>query len=191
MPQTISSDNMTVQSSDESWKAWLQRRGDQLLSVHFIITILVLSFWMVALNGPLSALSEIYIRLAETGATDNLSKVIAEISGSAITISGIFTTILGLVLGHFFGQRGQENAERARDLAEQSHDEVIEEIEEDSEFATGEIEGLTADLVLSNAAVSQLIEVLDKYVPDGIEVDDDSPVGRLLATEDESSEDYD
>lgn len=191
MPQTISSNNVTVQSSAESWKAWLQRRGNELISVHFIITILILSFWIVALNGPLGALSEIYGRLPETGATENLSKIIAIITDSAITISGLFTTILALVLGHFFGQRGQETAERARVLAELSHDETIEELEEDSGAATTVIEDLTASLELSNAAVSQMIEILEEHVPEGVEVDDASPVGRMLATDEEFSDDND
>ena len=185
MSQTISSDNDTVQPRAESWKAWLQRRGNELLSVHFIITILVLSFWFFALSGPLSALSDLYNRLPETGVTENVSAIISKISESAMIISGLFTTVLGLVLGHFFGQRGQETAEIALALTEQDHDETIDELEEDTDVATAEIEDLTNNLELSNAAVSQLIEVLEEYAPEGIEVDDDSPVGRLLAIDEE------
>jgi len=135
----------------------------------------------------LSGLSEVYSRLPENGTTDNLSEVVGVITESATTISALFTTILGLVLGHFFGQRGQESAERARVLAEKSHDETIEDLEDDSGAAATVINELISSLELSNAAVSQTLGILEEYAPDGVDVDDASPLGRLLASDEESS----
>ncbi len=166
---------------EKSWKLWLQ----DLLTVHFIIAVLILVFWIYALNKPLTALADIYGKIEEIKDLELYSQAITKITGSTVTISGIFTTVLGLVLGHFFGQKGQAAAEEARDSALQRKQQTVKDLEESADVADDGIEELTESLALRNKALEQLITLL----PEGTEVDEDSPFGKLLSQNDSENND--
>ncbi len=177
MPK-VQSNNDVIQQ-DNSWKSWLQN----LLTVHFIITIFILVFWFYALSAPISALSDIFQKLTGSDSMEPFAQAITKITGSAVTISGIFTTVLGLVLGHYFGQKGQEAAEEARDSAMHRKELTVDDLEEGTNLAESRIDELTDSLALSNDALEQLFKIL----PEGTEVDEDSPVGKLLSQADEEN----
>lgn len=175
--------NENIDSNALSWKAWFQIRLVDFCSVHFVITLLILSFWIHALSSPLEALSAIYLKIGVSSENVSpLTNALGEITGATVTISGIFTTLLGVVLGHYFGQRGQAAAEQARELALDRSNDLVDDIEESSDFAEENINELTDQITLSNAAVDQLLGLVQL---DALEVDEDSPLAKLLLTQTE------
>ena len=109
----------------------------EFLNPHFAITIIIVVLWAVAIYPPISVLagclrasSERIGDFASAGADGGISIedatkrfegvsgasgiMIAHAKEAVASISAVFTTVLGLVLGHYFGQRAEmARAQRA------------------------------------------------------------------------------
>ena len=51
-----------------TWTEWAQRTISEFLNVHFVITLVVLYFWMWALGAPLDSLAKVILSLTATDA---------------------------------------------------------------------------------------------------------------------------
>jgi hypothetical protein len=99
------------------------------------------------------------------GVIEALSKV-----GETVTlVSALFTTIVGTVVGYYFGQRGQERAEKALVEGEMERAHVTGAAAETAGDAVENLESLN-DALLDAVAL----------IPDDAEIAADSALGRML-----------
>lgn len=171
-------------NTERPWSVWSQSLGDRFLNPHFVITILLIAFWLSAIWLPFRGLLPLYQALAAATTEAQQKLALASLEGltaNAVAISGIFTTVIGVVLGHYFGQRGIENAERAQEEARESTREVAEAFDAQTDALTDELRKAGEDIELRNSAIEQAVSLLAG--PDGeLEVEDGSPLARLFST---------
>lgn len=179
---------MSPAENDESSAnlvSWSQEIAGRFLSVHFVITVLLLGFWLWALVGPLSALNELYPKLTDAQTAQAATDAIEAVLKSAGAVSALFATVIGVVLGYYFGQRGVESAESAQARAEQLKGEVADDFEEDGEALAETVEDLNQQLDLREAAIHQAVGLLDGL---RVEIDSESPLAELLFPEEGEEE---
>lgn len=166
-------------SVEESWSRWWKRVLSPFISVHFFITMVVIYIWISSISKPLDALAASYGILADEAQAAAAKNAIDVILESTTIVSGLFTTVLGLVLGHYFGQRGQEAAERALSEVESVQESVLTELEEEEELMQQQLSDLNSDLQEQNDALCQALETLKATAPDA-EIDTSSALAELL-----------
>ncbi|MBV1879086.1 MAG: hypothetical protein KUG79_15705 [Pseudomonadales bacterium] len=169
-----------------TWDTWLQEILAGLLSAHFIIAAMIIIFWFTALSGQLDILKEIQLNLVGKNSADidAAKSLIGEVTDTAIIVSGLFTTVLGLVLGHYFGQKGQQVSDKARHYAEQGRAQLADKVSDEEDMVVEQLAGLTEALEMSNDAVTQLVDILDSEIEgglEGIELEPNSPIMRMIA----------
>ena len=99
------------------------------------------------------------------GVIEALSKV-----GETVTlVSALFTTIVGTVVGYYFGQRGQERAEKAL---------VGGEMER--ALVTGAAAEKAGDAVENLGSLDDALLDAVALIPDDAEIAADSALGRML-----------
>ena len=160
-----------------AWRVWIQKTLSEFLNVHFAITLLVLLFWIYAIGGPLESLSTVIegLSAAPIDKLETRLDAIDRVVAAVTSLSGVFTTVVGLVLGHYFGQRGQE---RARVAAEERSESAFESLDETTDETTEVIEEQAEQLDRTQSALSVAIRMLD-----GSEEPDLETVARLLGVE--------
>ncbi len=163
----------------ETWSEWWKRVLSPFVSVHFFITIVVMFFWISSIGKPLNALHASYGALAEEAKVAVAENAIDVILKTTTMVSGLFTTVLGLVLGHYFGQRGQESAERALSEVESAHDSLLTDLEGEEELMGQQFSNLKGDLQDRNEILLQALEALKANAPDA-EIDPSSALLNLL-----------
>lgn len=136
--------------------------------------------WLFALRGPLASLSAILLKVVdENGAiNDGAVAALSKVSETITLVSALFTTIVGTVVGYYFGQRGQERAEKA--LAEDRM-EFLRESSVDAEAAdesVADIDALRNQAELLDRAVAEAVDLL----PEEVQIDPDSALGEMLST---------
>jgi hypothetical protein len=82
---------------------------EELLTPQFLLALLVVGGWLVALAGPLSHVSD------EFGSGDG--EAITELVQNVLALSGLFSPVVGAVFGYYFGAAGTKRAERQADEA--------------------------------------------------------------------------
>lgn len=165
--------------SVEGWGEWFRRVLGQFLSVHFVITIIVLFFWVFALRIPLEALEPVYAQLTGNGTADIAENAIEVITSATTAVSGLFTTVLGLVLGHYFGQRGQEATELALSQANIVQENLIEEMEDKGDVSVAVTDELATELESSEEALNQALQIIYEHAPN-VEIAENSELGKIL-----------
>ncbi|MBQ34828.1 MAG: hypothetical protein CME04_00415 [Gemmatimonadaceae bacterium] len=172
----------------KSWKLWFQEIVGRFLSVHFVITLLLVGFWLWSLTGPLNALNALYPKLTDSQSSEAAVGAIEAVEKSAGIVSALFTTVIGVVLGHYFGQRGVERAENAQAHAEKLREEVADDFVEDGEALLETVEDLGKQLDLRDDALLQAVELLEER---SVEIDSGSPLASLLTEVEVEAEDDD
>lgn len=177
------------QAVNGGWHRFARATIAELLSPHFIITVMVLVVWIWAIAGPLRALSgftgEVGTQLlAEGKIPEDFEIVKAQLRDDITTVSALFTTLLGLVLGHYFGQRSEAKVaageREQRERVVQNRD----DIQVDAVELIGELEN---ELRLKDQALTEVADLLD-----GKEVPDDSALATVLgARPDDGTADLD
>ena len=89
--------------------------------------------------------------------------------------------MIGVVLGHYFGQRGVERAESARARAEKLKEEVADDFSEGGGAHVETVQKLNQQLDLRDAAIKQAVGLLEE---NAVGVDSESPIAKLLFSED-------
>ncbi len=173
----MQSQNDNGRAVNGGWHRFARATIAELLSPHFIITAMVLVLWIWAIAGPLRALSgftsELGTRVIQEGSIpDDVEIIKAQLRDDLTTVSALFTTLLGLVLGHYFGQRSEAKVaageREQRERVVQNRD----DIQVDALELIGELEN---ELQLKDQALSEVADYLD-----GKEVPDDSALATVL-----------
>jgi hypothetical protein len=143
-----------------------------LLTVHFFITLFVLLAWLFALQGPLASLSELLRKVVTDDGTVNegVIEALSKVGETVTLVSARFTTIVGTVVGYYFGQRGHERVEKALVEGEMERAQVIGAAAETAGDAVENLKSLN-DALLDAVAL----------IPDDAEIAADSALGRMLA----------
>ena len=100
-------DNPTV----HPFWTWLSGVLERLVEPHFVIAIVIVFGWICAVRMSLSTIVVFNEQLATGNAAfvAEAKNTIPQLRESAVIISGLFTTVLALVLGYYFGQQGETN----------------------------------------------------------------------------------
>lgn len=157
-----------------SWRAFWQRVLDDVLTPHFLIAGAILLVWTVSIVGPIWSVGDLIAGLAgkdgNTTSTDAARQALPDAVSATTAISGIFTSILALVLGHYFGQRaGAVLANEERKEKERIARAGAEGVEEAG--------ALAEEKSRADAALREAVQLLaDK----GVEVEADSELARYL-----------
>lgn len=162
--------NLQPDPTDEanaSWRNLFQGILKQFLSVHFVITLIVLVFWIQAVGSPVQVVNDMITVVGDAVGNSNVdgtmvtqaATAIDSVTQSTVALSGIFTTVLGVVLGHYFGQRGQETAEIARDRANALREQLVSDFE-DKTLVEEELELLNSQVDDANAAVADAVATM-------------------------------
>ena len=179
---------MGREKAQNGWSSWFQAVGDRFLNVHFVVTAALIAFWMWALHSPISALAILYPKLASAPANSFLTEAIHQVAESAAAVSGLFTAVIGVVLGFYFGQRGVETAETAKRKAEETSEEVVEDYEGSSEELSAHIEHLTSELDLRDMALEEALDIIQEKGGEKFKIDEGSALDNLLHSDEEETE---
>ncbi len=173
----MQSQNDNGRDVNGGWHRFARATIGELLSPHFIITAMVLVVWIWAIAGPLRALSgftgELGTQVIQKGTIPEDVEIIkAQLRDDLTTVSALFTTLLGLVLGHYFGQRSEAKVA----AEERGQRELVAENRDDIQVNALElIAELQNELQLKDQALSEAANYLD-----GTEVPDDSALATVL-----------
>ncbi len=108
-----------MKEKPKAFLTWLGDRFGRLMDPQFILGALILIAWLVFLKRPLGLLDKISLNDLAT-AKEQTALILTLAAG----VSGLFTTALGFVLGHFFGKQGIESAEKRTTDALKEKEEV-------------------------------------------------------------------
>ena len=173
----MQSQNDNGRAVNGGWGRLARATIAELLGPHFIITVTVMVVWIWAIAGPLRTLSGFTGELgtqwiAEGKITEDFLIIKAQLRNDITTVSALFTTLLGLVLGHYFGQRSEAKVaageREQRERVVQNRD----DIQVDALELIGELEN---ELQLRDQALTEVADLLD-----GKEVPDDSALATVL-----------
>lgn len=173
----MQSQNDNGRAVNGGWHRLARATITELLGPHFIITVMVLVVWIWAIAGPLRALSvftgEVGSQLiAEGKIPEDFQIIKAQLRDDIMTVSALFTTLLGLVLGHYFGQRSEAKVAAGEREQRERVAEDLDDTQVDAQELIGELED---ELQLRDQALTEVVEFLD-----GTEVPDDSALAAIL-----------
>lgn len=171
------SQNDNGQAVNGGWSRLARTTIAELLGPHFIITAVVLVVWIWAIAGPLRTLSGFTGELgtqwiADGKITEDFQIIKAQLRNDITTVSALFTTLLGLVLGHYFGQRSEAKVAAGEREQREQVVQKRDDIQLDAAELIGELEG---ELELRDQALTEAVDLLD-----GKEVPDDSALAAVL-----------
>jgi len=147
-----------MEGENKSFCSWLGERFSNLLDPQFILGIIILMAWLFFLMKPMSLLDNISLNDI-SGAKEKTALLLNLAAG----ISGLFTTALGFVLGHFFGKQGIASAEARTSKALQEK-EVAEKEKHNKEKLVDNLE-ITQEQLMSaiNSAYTEINLVKEQY----------------------------
>lgn len=92
-----------------AWGIFLRSILERLLSPHFIIAVIIIWIWHLAISIPIGSIQALSAKMVESDAKGvaEMQETASTIRESVVIISSVFTTVLALVLGYFFGQTGE------------------------------------------------------------------------------------
>lgn len=159
----------------QGW-SWLRSVIGELIGPHFVITVIILIVWATAIAKPIAAIGDLSTTISKSPNKETVEAakaVLADILTAATGVSALFTTVLGLVLGHYFGQRS------GAALAKQEKIERQEVASEATDLGD-ESKKLNEETQAELKRVTEALEDALGHLPENVEIPPDSPLARYL-----------
>lgn len=161
---------------ESAWGPWWRTILSDVLGPHFLITLVILVVWAIAIWGPIAAIGELSVALSKTpdeAAAKALGVTLSNLCNAAAAVSALFTTVLGLVLGHYFGQRSGTAIARQEKLESK-------EVAAEASNLANESGEVNADLAAQNNELKGLVKELVTLLPENIQLDKSSSLAKFL-----------